>query len=140
MVCLGVEIVRSVGDLPAYRGLGEGGFCSDLAGGGMGHLGEDGLNVVAESPDGNFFHGVAVGNGGLFEAVDDCDRGEAVNAGDLTVTVAEVRCEASAGSGDGIAGNVNAVLNGPVEEVRVDERVHLLHPRGVGGLVREAGV
>lgn len=98
----------SVGDLPAYGGLGERGFGGDLAGGGAGHLGEGVLNVVAEGPYRNFFHGVAVSNGGLFEAVDDGDGCEAVDAGDLAVSVAEVRCVAGTGGCDGEAADVNA--------------------------------
>jgi len=60
-------------DLPAYGVLGEGGFGGDLAGGGAGHFGEGGLDVVADGPDGDLLHGVAVGDGGLFESVADGD-------------------------------------------------------------------
>src|ERR1700686_3328550 len=80
---------RLVGDLPAYRGLGQGSFGADLTGGGASHFGEGGLNVVADGPDGDFLHGVAVGDCGLFEAVVDGYRREAVDAGDLAVAVAE---------------------------------------------------
>src|SRR5207248_7327216 len=94
--CVGVG-VGLVGDLPAYRGLGEGGFGCDLAGGGAGHLGEGGLDVVADGPDRNLFHGVAVGDSGLFEAVVDGDGGEAVDAGDLAVAIAEAGSVAGSG-------------------------------------------
>ena len=78
-----------VGDLPAYGGLGEGGFGGDLAGGGAGHVREGGLDLFAESPDGDFLHGVAVADGGFFESVNNGDGGGAVDAGDLAMAVAE---------------------------------------------------
>ena len=129
-----------VGNLPAYGGLGEGGFGGDLTGGGASHFGEGGLDVVAEGPDGDLLHGVAVGDGGLFEAVVDGDRGEAVDAGDLAVAVAEAWSKAGAGGGDGVATGVNAHLFGLVEEEGLDEGVHLFRLRRIGGLEGEAGV
>src|SRR5260370_35052946 len=80
--------LRSVGDLPAYGGLGEGGFGGDLTAGGACHFGEGGLDVVTDCPDGDLLHGVAGGDGGLFEAVVDGDWGEAVVAGGFPVAVA----------------------------------------------------
>ena len=106
-----------VGDLPAYGGLGEGGFGGDLTGGGARHLGEGGLNVVAESPDGDFFHGVAVGDGGFFEAVADGDWSRTVDAGDLAVAVTEAGSVAGSCWGDGVAADVDARLDGFVEEI-----------------------
>ena len=95
----------SVGDLPAYGGLGEGGFGGDLAAGGTSHVRECGLDVVAEGPDGDFLHGVAVGDGGFFEALVDSDWGEVVDAGDFAVAVTEAWSVASAGGGYGVGGD-----------------------------------
>ncbi len=97
-----------VGDLPTYGGLGEGGFGGDLTGGGAGHFGEGGLNVVADGPDGDFLHGVAVGDGGLFEAVIDDDWGEAVDAGNLAVAITEAGSVAGSGGGHGVATDMDA--------------------------------
>src|SRR5438445_6854619 len=99
---------RSVGDLPAYRGLCKGGFGCDLTGDGAGHFGEGGLDVVAEGPDGDLLHGVAVGDGGLFEAVVDGDRREVVDAGDLAVAVAETWSVTGAGRSDSVTADVDA--------------------------------
>ncbi len=129
-----------VGDLPAYGGLGEDDGVGGLAGGGVGHGGEGGLDVVAFGPDGDFLHGVGVGDGGLFEAVVNGDGSEAVDAGDLAVAVAEARSVAGSGSGDGVAADVNAGLDGLLEEEVFDEGVHLFGDYGVAGLEGEAGV
>ena len=137
---MGAAGLRLVGDLPAYGGLGEGGFGGDLAGGGAGHLGEGGLNVVTDGPDGDLLHGVAVGDGGLFEAVADGDWSEAVYAGDLAMAVAEAGCVAGSGRGHGVAADMDARLDGLVEEEGLDERVHLFCLRRIAGLEREAGV
>src|SRR5260370_39178458 len=88
--------LRSVGDLPAYGGLGEGGFGGDLTAGGACHFGEGGLDVVSDWPDGDLLRGVAVGDGGLFEGVADGDWGGGVDAGDVAVAVTE---------GGGVAGS-----------------------------------
>src|SRR5258707_8043268 len=98
----------SVGDLPAYWGLGEDGFCADLAGGGAGHLGEGRLDVVADGPDGDFLHGVFVGDGGFFEAVVDDDWSGAVDAGDLTVAVTEAGSVTGSRRGHGVAADADA--------------------------------
>jgi len=129
-----------IGDLPAYGGLGEGGLGGYLACSRACHVGEGGLDVVAEGPDGNLLHGVAVGHGGFLEAIVDGDRGEAADAGDFTMAIAEARGEAGAGGRDGVAADMDTVFDGPVEEMGVDERVHLFHRRGIGGLEGEAGV
>src|SRR5437868_423932 len=117
--CVGVG-VGLVGDLPAYGGLGEGGFGCDLAGGGASHLWERGLDVVTHCPDGNFLHGVAVGDSGLFEAVVDGDRSGAVDTGDLAVPVAEARGVAGSGWSDGVSTDVDALLDGLLEKEGLD--------------------
>src|SRR6267378_6989391 len=137
---LGEAGLRSVGDLPAYGGLGESGFGCDLAGGGAGHLRKGGLDVVADGPDGDFLHGVAVGDGGLFEAVVDGDGSEAVDAGDLTVSVAEAGSVAGSGWGDGVAADVDTRLDGFVEEEGLDEGVQLFGFGRIAGLEGEADV
>src|SRR5882757_561439 len=123
-----------VRDLPAYGGLGEGGFGGDLAGGGAGHLGEGGLDVVTDGPDGDLLHGVAVGDGGLFEAVIDGDWSEAVDAGDLAMAVTEAGSVTGSGWGNGVAADMDARLHGLVEEEGFDEGVHLFGLDGIAGL------
>ena len=91
-------------------------------------------------PDGDLFHGVVVGDRGLFESVGDSDRGEAIDAGDFTVAVAETRGVAGSGSGYGVATDVDAGLDGLLEEEIFDEGVHLLCFFGVAGLEGKACV
>ena len=130
----------SVGDLPAYGSLGEGGFGGDLTGGGARHFGEGGLNVVADGPDGDFLHGVVVGDGSLFEAVDDGDWGEAVDAGNLAVAVTEAGSVAVSGWGNGVATDMDAGFYGLVKEEGLDEGVHLFRLGRIAGLEGEASV
>ena len=99
-----------------------------------------GLNVGAESPDGNLFHRVAVGDGGLFEAIVDGQRGGAIDTGNLAVSVAEVRGEAGAGGCDGVPANVDAGLVGFVEEESFGEGVHLFRLGRVAGFEWEADI
>jgi hypothetical protein len=132
--------VALVGDLPAYWGLGEGGFAGGFAAGGLGHGWEGGFYFGGFSPDRDFLHGVVVGDGGLVEAVGGGGWGEGVDAGDLAVAVAEAGGEASAGGGDGVTAGVDAHLFRLFEEEGFDERVHLFGGVFVGGLEGEAGI
>src|ERR1700758_5114656 len=129
-----------VGDLPADGGLGEGGFGGYLTGCGPGHLGEGGLNVVTHGPDGHFLHGIAVGDGGLFETVVDGNGSRAVDAGDLAVSVAEAGRVAGSGWSDRVAADTDALLDGLLEKKRLDQRIHLFGLRGIAGLEGEASV
>ena len=134
------KAVRLVGDLPAYWGLGEDDGVGGLAGRGVGHGGEGGLDIVALGPDGDFLHGVGVGDGGFFEAVVDGDGREAIDSGDLAVAVAEAWSVAGSSGGDGVAADVNAGLDGLFEEEVFDQGVHLFGYCGVAGLEGKAGV
>ena len=93
-----------------------------------------------ERPDGNFLHGVAVSDRGLFESVVDGNWTETVNAGDFAMAVAEVRSKASACISYGVAAGVNAHLFGLAQKKRLDERVHLFRFFRITGLEGEAGV
>jgi len=129
-----------VGDLPTGDGLGETGGAGGLALDGLSHFGEGGEDLGRARPDGDFLHIVMVGDGGLFEAVGDGQRGEAVDAGDVAVAVAESGGEAGSGGGDGVAAGVDAHLLTLFEEERFDERVHPFGRGLIGGFEGEAGV
>src|SRR5271155_1980746 len=115
MAKVAVSIAELVGNLPANGRLGEDGLCCDLTGGGAGHVREGILDVVAECPDGNFLHGVAVGDGCFFESFVDGEWGGTLDAGDFAVTVAEAGCVASSGWSNGVATDVDTRLDGLVE-------------------------
>ena len=129
-----------VRDLPAYGALGKGDRVAGLTGSGAGHGGEGSLYVVALGPDGNFFHGVAVGDGGLFKAVGDGYGGEAIDAGDFAVAVAEARGVAGSGGSDSVAADVDAGFDGLLEEEIFDQGVELLGLLGVAGFEGEARI
>jgi len=132
--------VKLVGDLPAYGRLGEDDGVGGLVVDGVGHSREGGLDIVALGPDGDFFHCVGVGDGSFLEAIVHCDWGEADDAGDLAVAVAEAGGVTGARGGDGVAADVDAGLDGFFEEEIFSEGVHLLGLLGVAGLEGESGV
>ena len=120
--------------------MGERDLVGGLAGGGAGHVGEGGLDVFAVCPDGDFLQGVAVGDGGLFEAIGDRDRREAVDAADFAMAVAKTRGVAVSSCGDGVTADVDGGLCGLLEELIFYESVHLLCLCGVAGFEGEAHV
>jgi hypothetical protein len=123
-----------VGDLPAYGALGEGDGGGVVACDGVGHGGEGSLNILALSPDGDFFHGVGVGDSSLFESVVDGDGSRAGDAGDFAVAVAEAWGVTGSGGCYGVATDVDAGLHGLLEELIFHESVQLLGLCGVAGL------
>ncbi len=129
--------VALIGDLPACDGAGEGGFAAGGAAGGVGHVGEGGEDFGGLGPDGDILHGVVVGDLRLGEAVGWRGRREAVDGGDVAVAVAEAGRDAGSGVGGGVAADVEFALGGDFEELRVDQRVHLLGHHGVSGFVGE---
>ena len=120
--------------------MGKGGFGGDLAVRGSGHVGEGSLDVVAERPDGNFFHGVAVGDGGFFKAVGYRYGCKAVDAGDFAMAIAEAWGVAGSGGGDSVSADVDAGLDRFVKEKIFDQGVELLSFLRVAGLKGKAGV
>ena len=129
-----------IGDLPAQRGLGESDGVGGLAGGGAGHSREGDLYIVALGPDGNFFHGVAVGDGGFFKAVGYRYGCKAVDAGDFAMAIAEAWGVAGSGGGDSVSADVDAGLDRFVKEKIFDQGVELLSFLRVAGLKGKAGV
>ena len=130
---------RSVGDLPSCEGSGEGGLGGGVSAGGSGHGWEGSLDVRGLGPDGNVFHGVVIGDLGLWESVCLGGRGEGVDAGDDTMAVAEAGSEACTGGGGGVAAGVDAEFFGFGEELGFDEGVELFGDGGIAGFVGEAG-
>lgn len=106
-----------VGDLPAYRGLGEGGYAGGLAAGDLGHGGEGCEDFGGFGPDGDLLHGVVIGHLGFVEAVGEGRWGEAVDGVDDAVAVAEPWRVAGACCGDGVAADVDGHLYGFIEEL-----------------------
>src|ERR1700722_4195379 len=80
-----------VGNLPAHGGLREDCLARRVATDGRSHVREGGLNLGSFGPDGDIIHHVVIDHGGLVEAVGYRRRSEAVDAGDLAMTVAEAR-------------------------------------------------
>ena len=113
-----------VGDLPAREGLSEGGFVGGFAAGFGGHIRECGLDVWRFGPDRNVFHLEVIGDVGFREAAGSLGwRGEAVDAGDGAVSVAEARSVAGASRGRSETAGVNRVLDADVEKERFYEGV-----------------
>src|SRR5437763_5133743 len=71
-------------------------------------FGKHGLHIFGLGPDGNFLHGVAVGDVALGEAVGLRGLSETIDCGDETVSVAEPGCVTSADVCGRIAAHVNA--------------------------------
>ena len=99
-----------VGDLPPYWRLSERSFIGGLTAGREGHCWESSQDLSGFSPDGNFLHGVVIGDVSLVEAVGDGKRGEAFDAGNVAVAVAKSRGEACSRCSGSITACMNAHL------------------------------
>ena len=128
-----------VGDLPAGHGAGECRFVGGGSAGVVGQFGERGEDVGGLGPDRNVFQRVVVDDVSFGEAVGGRGRGEAVDAGDDPVAVAETRRDADSGGGWSVAAGVNAALAARGEELIGDQGVHLLYFGEIAGLVGKGG-
>lgn len=124
--------------MPSGEGSGKGGFAGGVTAGGLGHCGERGFDLVGIGPDGDILHGVVVGHLGFGEAVGLGWWGEAVDAGDDAMAVAEAWCVAGTGGGGGVAAGVDTEFFRLGEELGLDEGVELFGRGRVAGLVGEA--
>ena len=132
-----MQLVRN---LPAYRRLGESGDAGGVAVGDLRH-GREGLEDIGGfGPDGDVFHGVVIGHLGFVEAVGNGGRGEVIDCVGDAVAVAEPGRVAGTHRGDGVATDVDRHLHSLIEELRLDEGVHLDGLFWVGGLVWKADV
>lgn len=129
-----------VGDLPAYRGLRQGGYTSRMAADDLRHRGKGGANVARFGPDRDLFHGIGIGDLSLLETIGDGGRGEVVDGIDHPVAVAEPRRIPFSNIGYGVSADVNGHLYRLIEELRFDEGVHLGRLLAVAGLVGKADV
>ena len=127
-----------VRDLPACDGAGKGGFVDGGSAGLVRHVGEGCEDFGGFGPDGDILHGVVIRDPGFREAVGWRWRREGIDRGDDAVAVAEAGRDAGSGVGGGVAAGVDVALDGNGEELRGDQRVHLLRHRRVSGLVGEA--
>lgn len=129
-----------VRDLPAYGGLGEGGYTGGVAAGDLRHGGEGLEDIGGFGPDGNVLHGVVKGHLGLVEAVGHSGRGEMIDGVGHAVAIAEAWRITGAEGGDGVAADVDGHLYALIQQLRFNERVHLGGLFGIAGLVRETDI
>src|ERR1700753_472142 len=118
-------VINLVGNLPAYRALGEDDLICGLTCNGVSHRWECALDIMAFSPHGNLFHCVAVGDGSFFETVSYCNWSETVDASDLSMSIAEAWSVPTSSRCDCIATDVDTVLDRLLKEKIFDKGIQL---------------